>query len=131
MLQKTLPAILYRTDEARPDCPVPIFVDEYRCELEAGFQVRFFGFQPLRAGKVEESIAFLADGAGETPILHRGLILTDAEYVVLHQSLCTKGYRPVIRPEAYNQSQYAPNTYPLICAETSGWTHGARVTAWS
>lgn len=104
----------------------PHFAAEAQAAKNAGFPILLYSFEQLRSTQSGARIIKTAAPAPGTPVLHRGWMLSDHEYLQLYTALVEAGYQPVTAPSAYNEAHYLPLAYSKLAGHTpeSAWITG-------
>jgi hypothetical protein len=91
----------------------PDFQAELQAAAAAGFDCLLFDHGLIERAAIERAFERLPI-AEDAAVWHRSWMLTGEQYRGFYEGLWKKGYRPLVTPEAYEQSHYLPLAYPLI-----------------
>lgn len=125
--------LLFPSDISDRHAPDSDFAEEAAAAQNAGFAVTLFSLERLRDGNPLAALGATADAPGaETPLLHRGWMLTPVEYADLFAVLRERhGYQLAVVPDAHSEAHYLPSAYAHLVGLTpeSVWTTGADIDA--
>ena len=129
------PHLLFPSDIYDKRVPDPDFAQEADAAKRHGFAVRLFHLESLREGDIARAVALTAPAPmPDTPLLHRGWMLSATEYAALPDALAIKsGYHLVVAPDAYTEAHHLPRAYKHLAGMTpeTVWTTGDdRAAAW-
>ena len=101
------------------------FAAEFEAARTVGFETGFYSHEDVEAGDLELALRELRKGEEQQLIL-RGWMLPGESYREFYQALRSKGYLPVVNPEAYEEAHYLPLAYQHLEGHTSrsSWIEG-------
>ncbi len=108
------------------------FEQEFEAAQKVDWDCYLYDHELIEQGNVKDALKAIPKSEGEN-VFQRGWMFTSKKYEDFFDGLISKGYRPIVTPNAYEQSHYLPLAYPLIKKYTakSDWITGESVNdAW-
>ncbi len=102
----------------------PVYKEEKKSALIAGFDFSLISFEELTDGNISTALRFIEELERKEFGIYRGWMLTPSQYKNLFDGLLKKNIQLINTPTEYQHCHYLPDSYSKIESKTpkSNWT---------